>query len=148
MIRCPYCHTLVGEERLAEHEARHVADRGDGQQEDYATLPPEDRADDSLDDVPQVYVHRKCGVATRMPEEIVRSYLVNPWLYSADATFCCGCGTHVPFRQCVWSETGENLQKYMDRLRAAAPDKKPQGCLGMVLLFGLLPASALAAQFV
>jgi hypothetical protein len=54
--------------------------------------------------VPSVYVHRKCGVTTGMPEEIVRSYLRNPYMYLADATFCCGCGTHVPFRECTWTE--------------------------------------------
>ena len=60
-----------------------------------------------------------------MPEEIVRSYLKNPYLYLADSTFCCGCGRHVPFRECKWTETGENLQAYMDDLRAQKPELRP-----------------------
>jgi hypothetical protein len=60
-----------------------------------------------------------------MPDEIVRSYLKNPYMYMADATFCCGCGKHVPFRECKWEETGENLQDYMDELRAANPEMRP-----------------------
>jgi hypothetical protein len=144
-IRCPFCHEYISEEEYPAHADRHLQRRDDGQQTDYATLPPDERAEGSLEGVPRVYVHRKCGEATRMPEEIIRSYLANPWLYSADATFCCGCGDHVPFAECKWVETGENLQRYMDRLRAADPSMKPSGCLGAVLLFvgtGVILAAA------
>jgi hypothetical protein len=68
-----------------------------------------------------------------MPEEIIRSYLRNPFLYMADATFCCGCGTHVPDRECTWRETGENLQEYMDGLRAGKKELRP-GLLTRMLL--------------
>jgi hypothetical protein len=57
-----------------------------------------------------------------MPEEIIRSYLMNPYLSSADTTFCTGCGKHVPCRELRWLETGEDLQTYTDRLRAAKPE--------------------------
>ena len=128
--RCPYCHEMVDRETFARHVAKHERLREDGQQGEYATLPEGEREGGDLDGVPTVYVHKKCREATGMPEEIVRSYLKNPWLYSADATFCCGCGKHVPFRDCKWEETGENLQDYMDDLRAAKPHLKPKGCLG------------------
>jgi hypothetical protein len=95
--------------------------------------------------VPRVYVHRKCGVATQMPEEIIRSYLQNPYLYSSDETFCCGCNKHVPERECKWTETGENLQEYMDRLRAAKPEMRPKGCLAVILFVGVGLAGAAAA---
>jgi hypothetical protein len=63
----------------------------------------------------------------------------------ADETFCGGCGTHVPFRECVWVETGEDLQTYTDKLRAAKPEMKPKGCLGLlVLALGVLAALGLA----
>lgn len=132
-IRCPYCHEYIDEAAFGAHEAGHLEARPDGQQSEYVTLPEEARAAGDLSGVPQVYVHRKCGVGTKMPEEIVRSYLQNPYLYSADETFCCGCGTHVPFRECVWVETKEDLQTYMEKLRSAKPEMKPKGCVAAVL---------------
>jgi hypothetical protein len=133
-FRCPYCHEYIDSDAYPAHEAEHRKLRPDGQQTEYATLAPEDRKEGSLEGVPTVYRHVRCGVATGMPEEIVRSYLKNPFLYSADATFCCGCGTHVPNRECVWVETGENLQTYMDRLRGAKPQMKAKGCLGVLVV--------------
>ena len=60
-----------------------------------------------------------------MPEEIIETYLTNPWFYLSDKTFCTGCGTHVRQGECTWEETGENLQTYSDRLRAACPQLRP-----------------------
>lgn len=136
-IRCPFCHKFIDKNEFSAHEAAHRRKRPDGQQTDYATLPEDERERGDLDGVPQVYMHKKCQGATGMPEEIIRSYLKNPYLYMADATFCCECGRHVPFRECVWVETGENLQKYMDKLRAAKPEMVPKGCFGLFLFVGL-----------
>jgi hypothetical protein len=146
-VRCPYCHEYFDQADYPAHEARHRKTRPDGQQTDYATLPDEERETGDLAGVPRVYVHRKCGVATQMPEEIIRSYLKNPYLYSSDETFCCGCGRHVKERECAWAETGEDLQSYMDRLRAAKPEMKPKGCLAALVLatVGLSAAVAAAA---
>jgi hypothetical protein len=143
-IRCPYCHEYIPESEYRRHEATHLKAKPDGQQSEYATLPPEDRDEGDLTGVPKVYVHRKCGQATGMPEEIIRSYLVNPYMYMADQTFCTGCGKHVPFRDCVWVETKEDLQTYMDKMRAAKPEMKPKGCLAAMLLMavGLSGAAA------
>ncbi len=124
-VHCPYCHKYIDQAAYPAHEAKHRKARPDGQQTDYATLPEEEREEGGLAGVPRVYVHRRCRVATEMPEEIVRSYLKNPYLYLADATFCCGCGKHVPFRECKWTETGENLQDYMDELRTEKPELRP-----------------------
>lgn len=132
-VRCQYCHEYVERGLYPAHEAEHRRLRADGQQTDYATLPPEEQAAGDLDGVPTVYVHRRCRRATGMPEEIVRSYLVNPYMYLADRTFCTGCGKHVPFRECEWDDTGENLQRYFDRLRAAKPELRP-GLLTRVLV--------------
>src|SRR4051794_10914481 len=126
-ICCPYCHKHIASADYPAHEAKHRAPRSDGQQSEYATLPLEKRHDGPLAGVPTIYEHQSCGVATRMPEEIVRSYLKNPYLYSADATFCCGCQKHVPFGECTWVDTGEDLQTYMDKLREANPQRKPEG---------------------
>lgn len=147
-VRCSYCHEYIDRADYPAHEAAHVRDRGDGQQSEYATLPPEQREEGDLTGVPKVYVHKKCRVATGMPEEIIRSYLKNPYMYMADATFCCGCGKHVPFRECVWTETGEDLQTYTDKLRAAKPEMKPTGCMApaaVLLAVGL--GSAVAVVF-
>lgn len=144
-IRCPYCHEYIDEAAFAAHERRHTKSRPDGQQTDYVTLPDDEREEGDLTGVPRVYVHRKCGAATGMPEEIIRTYLKNPFMYMADATFCTGCGKHVPFRQCEWVETGENLQSYMDDMRAAKPEMQRKGCFGLLALFavGLVGMSAI-----
>ena len=124
--RCPFCHEYVEASEFDAHCAQHQQLREDGQQEEYVTLPPEDRSSESLNDEPRAYCHTKCGAGTQMPEEIVRSYLVNPYLYLADKTFCTGCGTHVPLRECQWIETGEDLQSHIDRHRAAKPEFRPE----------------------
>lgn len=124
-VRCPYCHEYVAAEIFEAHAAEHRQLRSDGQQSEYVTLAPEDRDEGSLEGVPQVYLHAKCGVMTGMPEEIIRSYLVNPWLYMADRSYCCGCQKHVRCCELVWVETGENMQTYNDRLRAAKPELRP-----------------------
>ncbi len=123
--QCPYCHESIDNNLLASHIEEHRQLLPDGQQKDYVTLPPEERYDNELKGVPVVYEHSTCGVATCMPDEIVRSYLKNPYLYLADTTFCAGCGKQVPNRECKWEETGENVQTYFDRLRAAKPECRP-----------------------
>ncbi len=124
-IRCPYCHENVAINGFEEHKRTHLEKKPDGQQTDYATLPPEDRLEGDLTGVPTVYVHQQCGAATGMPDEIVRSYIKNPFLYMSDSTFCTGCEKHVPIGECIWADTGENLQSYMDSLRAKKPELRP-----------------------
>ena len=51
-----------------------------------------------------------------MPEEIVRSYLENPFLY-ADSTFCTGCSDYFPGAELHWIDTGECLADYTKRLQ-------------------------------
>lgn len=114
--RCPYCHHRVLRWFYEAHEKKHTRRRPDGQMTDYMTARPEERFSGPLDDVPQNYRHIECGVVTRMPEAIIRTYLVNPMSYS-DGSFCCGCGDHVDSSRLVWEETGENVLDYMGRLR-------------------------------
>jgi hypothetical protein len=115
-LRCPYCHKLVFRFFFSRHKAKHTAQRPDGQQNEYVTLHPSGRYEGSLAGVPQCYRHPKCGVVTRMPEEIIRSYLVNPFLYGA-GSFCCGCGAHIPEEELFWDETGQNMAEYTRELR-------------------------------
>ncbi len=123
--RCQFCHEEIPTREYDAHVAEHLKLQEDGQQEEYATLPPEERDDIDISNEPQSYLHEKCGFVTGMPEEIIRTYLVNPYFYLADRSFCCGCGQHIPCRELVWVETGENLQDYNDRLRAAKPELRP-----------------------
>ncbi len=126
-IRCSFCHQQISVAEYDRHVEEHLKLRPDGQQKDYATLPPEERVDEAaLAAAPKWYQHLKCGAVTGMPEEIIRTYLANPWFYTADETYCGGCQTHVPKRECVWEETAETLQDYTNRLRAARPDLRPR----------------------
>lgn len=125
-IRCEFCHEFIDPEEYGYHRAQHLKLRPDGQHNDYVTLPPEGRKRGGLANVPRVYVHEHCGTATGMPEEIIRSYLADPYLYLADETFCRGCRDHVPMQECTWTETGEDLQSYMDRLRLEKLARRPR----------------------
>lgn len=115
-VECPFCHKKVFRLFFAGHRAKHTALRADGQMTDHITVHHKGRYTGSLKGVPQVYNHPKCGVGTQMPEEIVRSYLVNPFLYN-DQTFCCGCGDYVHQRELVWEDTGERLNVYFQKLK-------------------------------
>ena len=52
-----------------------------------------------------------------MPEEIIRSYLVDPFLYN-ETSFCTGCGTYVPTAELFWQETNESLKAASYRRKA------------------------------
>lgn len=146
--RCPYCHKSIRAEAFEKHLERHTRLRDDGQMEDHVTLPPEDRESGDLEGVPRVYIHEACGATTVMPEEIVRSYLKNPFLYN-DFTFCTGCGDYFHEREFEWTETGQNLHEYKLRLkqrfqrrgkkrRSAEDSQKLLIVAGVILLLGLV----------
>lgn len=135
---CDWCHQDIPSDQFDAHVQQHLARKADGQHTDYATLPPAQRDTAAAAQAPTNYLHSKCQSVTGMPDEIVATYLENPWFYMADKTFCCGCGKHVKNRECTWVETNENLQTYFDRLRAAKPEYRPgifMRILGKVLNF-------------
>jgi Fe-S cluster assembly iron-binding protein IscA len=115
-IRCNYCHKLVLRWFLESHTQRHKKRQPDGQMAEHVTRAPNERYAGSLDDVPQAYRHERCGVVTGMPEEIIRSYLIDPLMYS-DRSFCCGCGDYINSAYLTWVETGEAVMDYLGRLR-------------------------------
>ena len=121
-LECPYCHKQVFRFFFAGHKAKHQDFRPDGQQNEYITLHPNGRYQGSLDLVPQCYFHPTCGVLTGMPEDVIRSYLVNPFLYGG-GSFCCGCGEHIPEEELFWDETGQNMAEYTSELREAYTQK-------------------------
>ena len=115
-IRCPFCHKLIFRFFYQRHRTKHTALRADGQMTDHITVHPTGRYQGSLRGVPQVYVHHKCGVGTKMPEEIIRSYLFNPFLYSG-GSFCCGCNDYVPQEELFWHKTGQCMAEYNRELQ-------------------------------
>lgn len=115
-VRCPFCHKLVFRPFYPGHRAKHTQLRPDGQMSEHMTVHPKGRYQGSLEGVPRGYRHPLCEVATGMPEEIIRSYLVNPFLYS-DSSFCCGCNDYVPCEELFWIETDECLADYFEKLK-------------------------------
>ncbi len=116
-VRCAFCHKLVFRPFYAGHKVRHTKPLPDGQMTDHVTVHPQGRYKGSLKGIPSGYQHPKCGVVTGMPEEIIRSYLVNPFLYS-DRTYCCGCNAYVQRSELFWVETGQCLADYFQGLQA------------------------------
>lgn len=121
-MQCPFCHKEVWGLVYPFHQLLHTR-RSDGQQQDHVTLPPSERDPRSLAGVPQVYYHPKCGVATQMPEEIIRSYLKNPFRYNS-TTFCCGCKGYVQDREVFWVETKQRVSEYMQALQQEAKERR------------------------
>lgn len=115
-IRCQFFHKLVFRPFYASHRAKHTELLPDGQMSEHITVHPTGRYKGSLKGIPQAYEHPRCGVATGMPEEIIRSYLVNPFLYSG-GSFCCGCGDYMPYEELFWKDTGQSLADYFRELQ-------------------------------
>jgi len=113
---CPFRHRKIFSPLYGWHKRKHLQLKPDGQMTDHITMRDEARFTGPLDDVPQVYAHPVCGVQTRMPEEIIRSYLANPFLYS-DGSFCCGCGTYISSTELFWVETGQCMADYNRELK-------------------------------
>jgi hypothetical protein len=92
-------------------------------EEEYDDRPRRKRRRDGDDDIPpgtpRVYVHEGCGCKTKMPADVTREYLENPFeLGEAPLTWCGECDEDVPWKKCHWAETRQNLYEYIDDLRA------------------------------
>ncbi len=53
------------------------------------------------------YVHKTCGVLTRMNGKIAETYARDPKFYSA--TWCMGCSRHLPVSEFIWDGTNETV---------------------------------------
>jgi hypothetical protein len=115
-VRCAFCHKLVFRPLYCSHRAKHTRPLRNGQMTDHITVHPKGRHQGSLQGVPRSYRHPRCGVATGIPEEIIRSYLVNPFLYSG-GSFCCGCNDYMLYEELFWVETGQSLADYFRELQ-------------------------------
>lgn len=123
-LRCPFCHELISRRSYDQHIQQHTELRSDGQMQDHVTLPPEQRHEGSLEEIPSVYHHQRCGQCTKMPDEIIRSYLKNPFLYN-NSTFCAGCGAYFHTQEFRWVDTGETLYDYNQNLQAEYRRRNP-----------------------
>ena len=117
MKLCPFCHTWVSENIWDSHLDSHTRILPDGQMKDHITVRPEERFQGNIAKEPQWYVHPRCGGVTGMPEEIIRSYIADPFLYN-ESSFCTGCGTYVPTSELFWQETNESLHAASCRRKA------------------------------
>jgi hypothetical protein len=95
----------------------------DARRELIPKLPPERRFAGALDGVPRVYFNPHKNAATVMPEDVIRSYLADPYLYN-DWVWCSGLDDNARQSDLFWVETGERLSDYFARLKAQA---KPAG---------------------
>lgn len=78
-----------------------------GQQKGYVVLSEEERAKGFVRPYREKYVHKVCGVETKMSASIAETYARDPSFYGG--TFCVGCRTHFPLDQFVWSGTDEQV---------------------------------------
>ena len=68
----------------------------------YLVLNDEERAKGFVRPVRLVYVHKKCGVETRMNSAIAETFARDPKFYGG--TYCCGCRMHLPLSEFRWND--------------------------------------------
>lgn len=81
-----------------------------GQHGAYWILSDEERAKGFVRPVRRSYRHGKCGTITTMGLKIAETYARDPKFYNA--TFCCGCGMHLPVGEhgdFTWDGTNEKV---------------------------------------
>jgi hypothetical protein len=75
------------------------------QHEAYLVLSEEERAKGFIRPFRNKYVHKTCGVETRMGDALSETYARNPKFYGA--TYCVGCEKHLPVAEFTWSADDE-----------------------------------------
>jgi hypothetical protein len=81
------------------------------QNKKYLVLSPEEIAKGFVNPYRDSYIHKKCGTVTVMrSREICETYARDPKFYGA--TYCCGCGMHVPVSECLWDGTNEEVGSF------------------------------------
>ena len=78
-----------------------------GQNKKYLVLSEEERSKGFVRPLRDSYIHKPCGVVTKMSAAIAETYARSPKYYGA--TFCVGCGHHYPVSEFVWDKSNEVL---------------------------------------
>lgn len=82
-------------------------EKPNGQNESYIVLSEEERAKGFVRPVRQSYIHKTCGVLTKMALPIAETYARDPKFYGS--TFCCGCSKHFPVNEFLWDNSDEEV---------------------------------------
>lgn len=72
------------------------------QNEAYLVLSEEERKKGFVRLVRKTYVHKFCGSATTMGQELSETYARDPKFYGA--TYCCTCQIHKPVAEFNWED--------------------------------------------
>lgn len=75
------------------------------QHEVYLVLSAEEIAKGFVRPLRRSYTHKKCRASTRMGLALCETYAAQPAFYGA--TYCVGCGMHLPVSEFVWDEDGQ-----------------------------------------
>jgi hypothetical protein len=78
-----------------------------GQQKCYVILTEEERSKGFVRPYRDSYIHKKCGVLTKMSRSISETYARDPKFYGG--TFCVGCRAHFPLDEFLWDGTDEQV---------------------------------------
>lgn len=92
----------------------------------------------------QVYVHKRCGGATKVSGGDF-SHICDPF-WPCTETYCCGCSGFVSLDEVRWADTDEKVSKYRTRMVSKTPPVIKVWRYGVGLIFGL--AIGLALGFV
>ena len=73
------------------------------QHEVYLVLSEEELAKGFVRPVRDSYIHKTCGVVTKMGQKLAETYAREPKFYGA--TYCVGCKKHLPVSEFYWDKT-------------------------------------------
>lgn len=93
---------LISGEPVPEDRSHTEINPATGMQRDYVVLSADERAKGFVKRVRYSYVHRKCGVVTRMGAALAETYARDPNFYNG--TFCVSCKAHFPLEQFEWDD--------------------------------------------
>lgn len=78
-----------------------------GLQKGYVVLTKMERAKGFVRPLRNSYVHKTCGVVTKMAASLAETYARDPKFY--DGTFCVKCKDHFPISEFLWDKTQETV---------------------------------------
>lgn len=98
-------HRMLSEEEMLEHGGKYVAVMTILQNEDGSFKGGPYVTQKQLDAWKNEELSGGCGVLTQMSGKLAQTYAREPHFYGA--TFCVGCGKHLPVNEFVWAGTDE-----------------------------------------